>query len=179
MMKIRIIINFLLFQLTWFVCVLGAAGHLPWLGITLAFATLSWHLYTANDRLAELKLVLCVILIGGLFDQFLLSSHLLSYQAHGWSNRLVPIWILGLWIAFTTTLNVSLRWMHRQLLIPVLFGLIGGPVAYIGAVKLGAVTLNLIPQAYIALAVGWGILTPSLIKLAQNFDGFKSKAIPT
>jgi hypothetical protein len=173
MMNPKVIINFILFQITWFACVIGGAERLPWLGILFALVTLTWHFYIATDKLVELKLVTCVIVIGGLFDQFLLSSHLVSYQSHGWSNNLVPVWILGLWIGFTTTLNVSFRWMHRKWLVSAIFGLIGGPLAYIGAAKLGAVTLNSIPQTYIALAIGWGVLTPSLIKLAQHYDGFK------
>jgi hypothetical protein len=178
-MRPKVIINFLLFQITWFACVIGGAKHLPWLGIFLALGTLAWHFYIARNKLAELKLLICVIVLGGLFDQYLLSSHLVSYQSHGWSNNLVPVWILGLWIGFTTTLNVSFRWMHSEWLFSAIFGFIGGPLAYIGAVKLGAVTLNSIPQTYIALAIGWGFLTPSLIKLAQHYDGFKPQAITT
>jgi Protein of unknown function (DUF2878) len=91
----------------------------------------------------------------------------------------VPAWILALWAVFATALNVSLRWLnnvksHGKWLIAVLFGAIGGPLAYMGAARLGAVNLNLYPQSYIALGLGWAIMTPILIKLAQKFDGFKT-----
>jgi hypothetical protein len=107
---------------------------------------------------------------------------LLTYQAHGWSDALVPSWILALWAGFVTALNVSLRWMRDKNLrgrwvIAVLFGAIGGPIAYMGAARLGAVTLNNMPLSYIALGLGWAVITPLLLILAEKFDGFKSNDI--
>ncbi|MBA3696570.1 MAG: DUF2878 domain-containing protein [Methylotenera sp.] len=92
---------------------------------------------------------------------------------HGWSTALVPAWILGLWLDFSTTLNVSLRWMHGRYLVAILFGAIGGPLAYIGAEKLGAVILHGNPS-YIVLSLGWAVITPLLLSFAVRFDGFAS-----
>lgn len=176
-MQRNIIINFILFQITWFACVLGAAQQLPWLGVLLVLAAVAWHLHIATEKLVELKLLLCALLIGGLFDQMMLNSHLISYESHGWSGNIVPVWILALWLGFTTTLNVSLRWIRGKWFVAVIFGLVGGPLAYMGAVKLGAVTLNQMPQTYLALAIGWSLLTPLLVKLAIYFDGFKPRTL--
>ena len=168
------VINFVLFQIGWFTCVLGAARQMPWLGVIVVAAIVTWHLWQARQPKSELILLLIALFIGGIFDQMLLSFNLLTYQSHGWSSSLVPAWILALWLVFVTTLNVSLRWLHRRWLIAVLFGAIGGPLAYMGAAKLGAVTLNALPASYIALSVGWAIFTPLLLKLSERFDGFKA-----
>jgi hypothetical protein len=69
---------------------------------------------------------------------------------------------------------MSLRWMRGKWLVMVSFGAIGGPLAYMSAEKLGAVTLNSMPTTYVALGLGWAILTPVLVLLSQKFDGFKS-----
>lgn len=172
-MNKNIVINFVLFQISWFACVLGAAREQPWLGVAVVLACVAWHLAKAKNARNELILLLIALLIGGLFDQMMQSTGLISYKAHGWSTDLVPAWILALWLAFTTTLNVSLRWMHGRWLVAILFGLIGGPLAYLGAVKLGAATLNNPPASYIVLALGWGTLTPLLLIISQKFDGFK------
>jgi hypothetical protein len=168
------IINFVLFQVGWFACVLGAARQLPWLGVFVVLAIVAWHLSQARQPKSEVILLLIALLIGGLFDQMLLSLNLVSYQAHGWNTALVPAWILALWAVFVSTLNVSLRWMRGKWLVAILFGAIGGPLAYMGADKLGAATLNALPASYIALSIGWAILTPLLLKISEKFDGFKT-----
>lgn len=173
-MNFKTILNFVLFQISWFACVIGAAKQQPWLGVAVVLACAAWHLFSAKNAQAELVLLLIALFIGGLFDQAMQSTNLISYQAHGWSNFLVPAWILALWLAFTTTLNVSLRWMRGKWLVAVLFGAIGGPLAYIAAQKLGAATLNNLPLSYIALGIGWGIITPLLVVISQKFDGFKT-----
>jgi hypothetical protein len=171
--KSNIIINFVLFQLAWFACVLGAAQQMPWIGVIVTVAIVVWHLCQAKSAKPEVILLCFALIIGAAFDQVMHSTQLLTYQAHGWSDSLVPAWILALWAGFVTALNVSLRWMRGKWLVMILFGAIGGPLAYMSAEKLGAVTLNSMPASYIALGVGWAILTPILVFLAQKFDGFK------
>lgn len=171
MSKSKIIINFVLFQLAWFACVIGASKAMPWLGVLVAFVIAVWHLSQARSQKPELQLMLTCLLVGGLYDQALLSSGLISYIQHGWYAALVPAWILGLWLAFATILNASLRWMHGKYAVSIIFGAIGGPIAYMGAEKLGAVMLHG-SSSYLALSFGWAIITPCLLKLASRFDGF-------
>ncbi|WP_020168309.1 MULTISPECIES: DUF2878 domain-containing protein [Methylotenera] len=172
-MQRNMVINFILFQIGWFACVIGAAKQMPWLGVAVVLAIVVWHLIQAKQPKRELALLLIVLVIGGTFDQMMLNHQLISYESHSWMNALVPVWILALWAEFVTILNVSLRWMHDRWLIAVLFGAIGGPLAYMGAARLGAVTLNMMPASYIALSIGWAILTPLMLRLSAKFDGFK------
>lgn len=172
-MQIKIIINFVMFQLAWFACVLGAAEAMPWFGVAVTLIILIWHFYQAQYAKPELLLLLSALVIGATFDQVMLSFHLIEYMHHGWSTSLVPVWILALWLAFATALNVSLRWMRSQHVIAVLFGAIGGPLAYLGAEKLGAVTVTG-ASSYIALSIGWAIITPLLLDISSRFDGFEN-----
>ncbi len=179
MPKSQLIINFVLFQIGWFACVLGAAKLMPWLGVLVVAAIVVWHLSQAKQAKPELVLLAIALLIGGIYDQLMLTSNLITYQSHGWSNSLVPPWILALWALFVTILNVSLRWLkdiksRGKWLVAVLFGANGGPLAYMGAEKLGAVALNNMPISYIVLGVGWAILTPILLALSEKFDGYNS-----
>lgn len=177
-MSKNVIINFIFFQIAWFACVLGAARYMPWLGVFVTVIIVAWHLYQAKQAKPEVILLCIALVIGAAFDQLMHSTQLLTYQAHGWSNDLVPAWILALWAGFVTALNVSLRWMRnkdlrQRWLIAVLFGAIGGPLAYAAAERLGAVTLNYMPNSYLALSLGWAIITPLLLVLAEKFDGYK------
>ena len=171
-MQPRLVVNFILFQIGWFACVIGAAKQMPWLGVATVLAIVIWHLTQAKQAKKELQLLIIALVIGGTFDQIMLNHQLITYQAHGWSSMLVPVWILALWAEFVTVLNVSLRWMKGRWLVAALFGAIGGPLAYMGTEKLGAVTLNHLPISYVVLSVGWACLTPLLLKLSQKFDGF-------
>ena len=173
MPNFQIIVNFVLFQIGWFACVLGAAKQLPWAGAAVVAAIVIVHLRLAKQAKPEIILLLISMLIGGSYDQLMQYNALLSYQAHGWAAAVVPVWIIALWAVFVTTLNVSLRWMRGKWLVAVLFGAIGGPLAYLGAEKLGAVTINSPPISYVALGFGWAILTPLLLWLSTKFDGFK------
>ncbi len=166
------VINFILFQLAWFSCVIGAAKGMPWLGVVVTLATVIWHLTQAKAIKPEAMLILSALAIGASYDQILLSLNLVTYVHHGWDVAFAPVWILALWVAFSTILNVSLRWMRGKHLIAIAFGAIGGPLAYLGAEKLGAVTLYG-ASSYIALSVGWAIITPLLLLISIRLDGFK------
>jgi Protein of unknown function (DUF2878) len=169
------VINFVLFQAGWFACVLGAAKQLPWLGVIFMCLFLAWHISQAKQANPEIVLVVITVIIGAIYDQIMTQNSLLTYQAHGWSTDLPAAWILALWAEFAMVLNVSLRWMRGHWLIAVVFGAIGGPMAYIGAARLGAVTIDVLPLSYVALSVGWAIITPLLLKLSERFDGFSER----
>lgn len=176
-MSKTVVINFILMQAAWFACVLGAARAMPWIGVIATLFIVAWHLMRAQQAKPEIKLLCIALVIGACFDQIMNSTHLITYQSHGWSNNLVPAWILALWAGFVTALNVSLRWMHGKWLVAIIFGALGGPLAYMGASRLGAVSLNYFPQSHIALGLGWAILTPTLLHLANKFDGYKVKGV--
>ena len=172
-MSTAVIINFVLYEIAWFSSVIGAANNMPWLGVQVIIAVLAWHFIQAKKPSLEVTLLLITLIIGGLFDQILLSSGLIFYESHGWSNHIVPAWILTMWAGFVTLLNISLRWMRGRLILSIFFGAIGGPLAYAAAASLGAVSLNDGLLSYLTLSFGWAILTPLLLKLAEKFDGYK------
>ena len=166
-----VILNFVLFQITWFACVLGSARGYPWLSITVVGLSLIWHLSQAKPKFIEAKWCLIALAIGAIFDQSILSLGIIQYHNNGWSESIVPIWILALWLAFALTFNVSMRWLRGKYLIALVFGAIGGPLAYIAAQKLGAVTLG--EHSLIILGIGWGLITVAFSQISTKFDGFK------
>jgi hypothetical protein len=62
--------------------------------------------------------------------------------------------------------------MRNRHSVATIFGAIGGPLAYFSAEKIGAVIIidNI---SYLALALGWAIITPLLLVISKRFDGFK------
>lgn len=172
------VFNFVGFQLGWFACVLGGAHQLPWLGLLVGLPIIAWHLRGANDARPELVLILMATVLGSLFDQTLLSLGLIEYPASSLPAWLLPIWMSVLWALFVTTLNLSLRWMRGKYIIATLFGLIGGPLAYWGGVRLGAMHLIQPVTISIMLAIGWGVFTPVLVWLSTRLDGYTHLSTP-
>ncbi len=164
------IANIVLFQVGWLACVLGAAQGLPWLGTGVAVAVVAWHALHAVRPAAELKLIAIVLLIGAVWDSLLVCLGWIAYAEGTFMAGVAPHWIWALWALFATTLNVSLRWLKQRPLLALLLGAVCGPLSYWGAVRLGAATFTQPTAALIALAVGWALIMPALMMLAQRFD---------
>jgi len=166
------LINFALFQLGWFGCVLSSAAGRPWLGAVLAVAIIGWHLWRAPSPTAELKLIGMAILIGALWDSLLVWQGWLAYQHGMLLPYAAPYWIVIMWALFATTLNVSLRWLRQRWWYAVVLGAIGGPLAYYAGQGLGAVEFVHIRNALLALLFGWAVFTPLLMALSRRYDGY-------
>lgn len=55
-------------------------------------------------------------------------------------------------------------------------GALGGPLSYVAGERLGALELLSRGAALTALAVGWAVLTPCLVRLSQRLDGVRAPA---
>ena len=163
------IINFVLFQAAWFICVLGASYNQTYLALTLSIIILLIHFSLIKKRMLDVKLIIIAGLIGLLFDGALLNFDLIIYNDPGLPYPFTPIWIVMLWMIFAMTLNHSLAWLSQKYYLSILFGAIGGPLAYIAGEKLGAITL-LSTNSIITLSVGWALITPILLIIANKLN---------
>lgn len=167
----QLLLNFLTFQVGWFSSVIGAAQQMPWLGPLAALLALALHFYHARRPVQELVLILSCAVIGAAFDSLLVASRWVEYSSGLFSESLAPYWIITMWMLFATTLNVSLRWLRGRDALAAVFGLVGGPVTYLAGQKLGGITLIDETAALTALALGWAVIMPLLLRLSAAFDG--------
>jgi hypothetical protein len=174
--KVRVIANFSLSQAAWFACVLGAAGGLPWLGPACVAAFLALSLKLSDKPRAELKLYAAAVLTGFTFDTSLTAAGLFLPLPHLLPAPLSPPWLIALWPNLAAMLNVSLAWLKGRYLLAAAFGALGGPLAYYGGAKMGAVLALPGPEGLLALAAGWAAATPLLLWLAAHFRGEKPGA---
>ena len=171
--------NFVAFQIGWLVCVLGAARGMPWAGVAVVLVVAAWHVGRAPRLLEELKLLVIAAAIGFIFDSALVAIGWIEYPNGALVVGTAPVWIVAMWVVFATTLNVSLAWLKRSVPLAVFFGAVGGPLAYMAGEKLGGLTFAHRAPALIALAVGWAVVTPLLLRIAERYDGFKILAAAT
>jgi len=170
-----IIVNALVFQIAWFVSVVGGAQQMPWLGPLSLLVALAIHLKAARHPIEELALVLLCGLIGAAFDSILVVNNWVSYSSGVFNEAMAPYWIITMWMLFATTLNVSMRWFRRKPAIAAVFGFFGGPLSYIAGEKLSGITLLEPVAALLALGIGWAIMMPLLMRLSEYFDGMPAK----
>lgn len=168
---LRNVINFVLFQLGWFACVVypGLAA----VGFVLALVV--FHLVLISQaRAMELQFIAAGTVIGGLLDGLWFNTGVLTAAAgvpvadklDG--IQLTPIWIVGIWAAFMTTLCHSLKWIGNKTWLPFVCAPVAGPFAYWSASKLGAVDLPDLTLSLAALAVGWLVVFPFLLFLRKS-----------
>ena len=105
----------------------------------------------------------------------LVSSGWVAYTSGLFNDSLAPYWIITMWMLFATTLNVSLRWLRGREALAVVFGLVGGPLTYLAGQKLGGITLVNETAALVALAIGWAVIMPILLRLSAIFDGMAAR----
>jgi hypothetical protein len=153
------LVNYVLYQAGWFACILGAAWHQPLAGLAVAVGLVLAHLWLADDRTVEGKLIVVALALGlaveglqtfaGTYAQFT------SGRVVAWMS---PPWLLAMWAQFATTFRFSMRGVMSHPWRAAAFGVLGGPIAFLAGERLGAVTLAppLVP-ALLRLAVAWGV----------------------
>ena len=174
----RLLANFLFFQIGWFSSVLGGANDMPWLGPLAVLSIVAIHLRLAQRPASEAALLLSCALVGALFDSMLVALGWVSYSSGMFSSSMAPYWIITMWMLFATTLNVSLRWLREMPIIAALLGFVAGPLTYLGGAKLGGIQLVDQVAALTTLGVGWAVLMPGLLALAERLDGISAAPAP-
>ena len=158
--------NLLLFKVGWLACVIGAAQGIAWLGTATVALVVAEHLRKSMQPSREMVLLTAAGLVGLVWESTLVATGLIEYG----SGLIAPYWIIAMWILFATTLNIGMQWVKKHWLVAAVAGAIGGPVAFAGGERLGAVTFT-DPLSLFVIGLGWAILLPILAEVAQRFDG--------
>ena len=158
------------YQAVWFAAVIGASRGVVWPGVIGMLVYASVQLLGARNYRADLSLMATALVFGFVLDGALVRSGLASYAAMWPHAAIAPAWILALWVTFALTFTQSLRYLQTRLWLAALLGLIGGPLAYLGAARGWQVVSFAEPawRGLLLLAVGWALATPALAWLARG-----------
>ena len=165
------VVNFAILYAAWFASVLAAASGN---GVVAALASLIAvliNLALSQHRLADLRLVAYAALVGATLEATIINLGLAHYASPGPIATLPPLWILSIWMAFATSLNVSLAWLKTRLKLAALLGAVGGPLSYYGGARLGGMSFS--EPLYMSLgvlALLWAVAFPLLLRLAGRED---------
>jgi hypothetical protein len=166
-------IYFIVGQAGWFACVMSAARGAQWLGVAVAIALVALHLRRAAQPLEEAKLIVSVVVIGGIWDSALVSFGLLAYPSSAHIPGFAPVWILALWGLFAAQINTTYPWLQRRIWLAAPLGALAGPLSFRAGAALGAVQFAKPWPATAALAVGWSVLLSGIIYLSRRWNGVR------
>jgi hypothetical protein len=172
-------LNFVLFQVVWFLAVSSAADGELLIGPAAAAVFLVVHLVQVHERERpyELAYILGVTLLGAALDAGLFALGATGYPTSGvgavgaWPDGLAwlpPGWILSLWLAFACLPRFSLAWLRGRPGLAAGLGAIGGPLSYLGGARMGATAVETPALTIVALAVEYALVTPLLLALAPK-----------
>ena len=164
------LLNYGLFQVGWFACVLAGAHGMTGVAVVAAGAVIAVSLWCFNtNRASDLRLFFAVTLIGFCMDTLNLQLGVFSLNGSPRFPQLCPLWLLAMWSMFAATLRGSLSWLAGRYGLAALLGAVAGTLSYLGGANLGAVTMH--PNrafAVSALGAGWAAVMPALVWLAHG-----------
>lgn len=161
--------NLIRYQITWGATVLGAAHQRADLGAFIGFLMLVMHFRTTKTPIQEYKLVAVTLACGIALESLMIQ---LGYIHYGAVPVLlgVPTWLWILWAMFGTTLSGCLGFFRGHPFYALLFGALGGPLAWLGGEALGALSLQPGISALAGLSIAWGLLMPLLSTYAARLS---------
>ena len=156
-MLIWAIAQAILFQIFWFVAVIGQ-NHWLWLLASLLVA----HIALSPSWVTELK-IMPLSIFGIAIDTIFALMGIFQFSQF-------PVWLGMLWLMFAVSLGHSLKWLgNLELHWQALVGSLAGITSYLAGWKLEAVALPYGPVATaILLAIIWACLLPVLVKLDSS-----------
>lgn len=158
-------LNLLGYQLLWFLAVF--TGNYSLIAFSIGLAA---HLWLTSERLKEFTLMMFCTVIGVTIDSVLTVSGVYLFDPQP-TGLPIPLWLVGIWLAFSATLRHGLRFFIARPPLALLSAAIGAPFAYMSASRLGAVVF---PLGYLntalIVAAAWVPLMALLIVTSRWID---------
>jgi hypothetical protein len=145
------------FEITWFACVIGDYKGYPSLGIIIGLIYLTLFFYLAKDRIKAINICIKYSILGIIFDSFLSYSELYVINT-SFMFGFIPIWLVVLWISFTTLFVDILIFLKKRRFISFLAGFLLVPPTYYVGIALNIAKSNNIFLTILTMSIFWGTL---------------------
>lgn len=148
------IVSFVLFNVLWFSAVAGRESYIFLSGLLLALQ----FFYSVAVAKVSWTLILRLFAVGLLLEAISISLGVIDF-----AGGYFPLWLVMLWLGFSSMAPVALDWLVPKPLFAVLIGAVSGPISYIAGIKLNAGTVESIPLVIATYAVVWGLMMAYLV----------------
>lgn len=134
----KLVVNALAFQVAWFICVQG--NNLA--ATIVCFAVLFFHWFLFKPSKSEWRLMLMASSFGLVLDTVVINLGLVDYSNStsltilSEQVSLMPLWLIALWVTFSTTLCHSMKWLLRRPALAAFMGFFVVPLSYWGGIRL-------------------------------------------
>jgi len=155
-------INFILFQIGYFVALLSAAHDLRLWPLAYTALVLGWHFYVSNKK-TELLFFSVALPMGLIIEYFLISTSVYNLRAGYQIFGLVPEWLICLWLLFLTCFRYCFTWVKKYYWLGAVCAGIGSPLSYINAgERWNIIERGLTPVWHSTLLMGlsWAVMVP-------------------
>ncbi len=170
------LVNGLLYGITWFILIIyGAKGSqmIPILAAIGCYIVQITLFATYDRKSLRICIPLSILAIGfGLLQEMVfIHSGVLAYPKEG---IFPPLWLLVLYPLFSLTLNSSLAFLNKNLVLTFFLGGFGALLSYLAGERLGGVQL-FAPLAYPVLFLSWGLFLTVMIILNRKLITSKNR----
>ena len=171
-MMLRNILNAITFYTYWWLSFWGASKGIYYIGPLIAILYFILHFYLIENKVKEFKYMLFCILVGFMFESFLLYTGFINYNGLlSQKYAIVPIWVIILWGGYALTAFHSFKYISGRYLVSFIIGTFLCPLIYIAGDRVGAIYLNYeITFSYIVLMVMWSIIFPIMNYVSVRID---------
>ena len=156
-----IILNGLLFNISWFVIVTSESNIIAPL---VALLHLGVHFAMMGKGYIELKVIAQVLLIGVVVDQLLFYFDVFVVSGKA---ALPPLWITCLWPVLATTIMHASSGLQGRVVLAACLGGFGGAMSFIAGTRLTDVAFQSAFYGPMIIAVLWVIMFPLLLQLPR------------
>lgn len=157
----------------WFaVATLAARGHF-FLAVVPSVAAVGLHLALTptGGRRAEVVLMTAACVLGFIVEAIHMAAGATNYVPDATPGGLPPAFMVGLWSAFATLVNVSLAWLKDRVLLAAIFGALASGPSYFAGSKLGALELGEpVWQSLAIIGAVWAVAFPLLLQCARILE---------
>lgn len=158
-------VNWFLNNLFWAGCVVGRYEFIWLVGPCVA----AYVLLLLRQEIIRPFQVVPPLLLGVLVDSLFTAAGLFVFEPR---SLLLPAWMWVLWLAFVTTLPLSLRLFGGNPYLAALTGAIGFPASYFIGYQVGAIQFALpLPLTLAILSTTWAILLPVMYAWTNRKPG--------
>jgi len=143
------VVSFVLFNVLWISAVAGRHDYIVLSGLLLA----SQFIYSIFIAKVSWTLILRLFAVGLLLEAIVISLGIIDF-----AGGYFPLWLVMLWLGFSSMAPVALDWLVPKTVFAILVGMISGPLSYVAGIKLNAATVDSMPLAVASYAVVWGLM---------------------